>query len=266
MNRSGPKLALIVLVAAVTATVSGYFMGLRQTVGHDAVPMYSPRPHTLDEPEDDTRAPIAPTYRTLATRQHQPNAGWRTRLNDLAPAPAAHESTHPLTDDERTALRALRASRRAYEGAPPVVPHAVDQRHGASCLACHGQPTVIGGLSVAQISHSPYQNCLQCHAAGAGPTPDWASPPRAASLTPSDNGFAGAMPRTAGSRAYEGAPPVIAHPVWMRENCMSCHGAGGSSAIKPDHGGRQSCLQCHATDSTLEQRPLVLGALPALAP
>jgi nitrate reductase (cytochrome), electron transfer subunit len=254
MKRAGSKLALIALVVALTASVSGYFMGLRQTSRFDITQHQLPA-LTLDEETVD-RPPPAPTYTTLRERAHHRNAGWRTSLSMLPPAPEPQD-TVPLTTEEREYLHARRGTRRAYDGAPPVVPHPIDQTSAASCLACHGQPTVIGGVSVAQISHPPYQNCLQCHAAGTGPGPGWTHPSRSPALTLAANDFVGTSPPQLSRRAFDDAPPVIPHPVWMRENCMSCHGAGGSSAVKPDHGGRQNCLQCHAQESSLQQQPLV---------
>ncbi len=48
---------------------------------------------------------------------------------------------------------------RAYQGAPPLIPHDVEARKGV-CLACHA--TGIGGASI--VPH-PSRNhfCLQCH-------------------------------------------------------------------------------------------------------
>lgn len=48
---------------------------------------------------------------------------------------------------------------RAYEGAPPLVPHDAEARKGM-CLACHGI-----GMVGAPITPHPTRNhfCLQCH-------------------------------------------------------------------------------------------------------
>jgi len=254
MKRAGKKLALLAMLAAVGASVSGYFMGLRQAIRPpDGPPLWSSSAE--DGMSEHVSAPTAPSYEMLAQRLHHRNAGWGTRLADLTPAPPAHEAPAPLSDEARAALHEQRATSRAFDGAPPTVPHPIDQRHAASCLACHGQPTVIGATLVAQISHPTYSQCLQCHAAS-GPGPGWTSPARPPALRLPDNDFTGAPAAAPIARAHPDAPPVIPHPLWMRENCMSCHGAGGSSAIKPDHGGRQSCLQCHATQATFDQQPL----------
>ena len=48
---------------------------------------------------------------------------------------------------------------RAYEGAPPLIPHDAEARKGA-CLVCHGT-----GVAGAPIVPHPTRNdfCLQCH-------------------------------------------------------------------------------------------------------
>src|SRR3990170_3024657 len=48
---------------------------------------------------------------------------------------------------------------RAYEGAPPLIPHDAEARKGA-CLVCHGT-----GVAGAPIVTHPTRNdfCLQCH-------------------------------------------------------------------------------------------------------
>ena len=74
--------------------------------------------------------------------------------------------------------------------------------------------------------------------------------------------FAGEQTTPAGARAYEGAPPTIPHRTLMRENCMSCHGEGGTSAIRTSHPDRQSCTQCHATDASYDQREFLKTTFP----
>ncbi|RMH13072.1 MAG: hypothetical protein D6701_12680, partial [Gemmatimonadetes bacterium] len=58
-------------------------------------------------------------------------------------------------------------ARRAYPGAPPVVPHEVDrdEDRAPDCLACHAR----GGYVPAQRAYAPvsphpeFESCLQCH-------------------------------------------------------------------------------------------------------
>lgn len=252
----GRKLATIAAVAAFTVTVSGYFMGMLQT-GRSAERNrdngWSQESVHVEEP---SQAPTALTYRQLASRKLQPNHGWTSRISDLAPPPAPQDGPRTLSAEEHASAVARRTSRRAYDGAPPTVPHPIDQQHSGSCLSCHGKPTQVGPIRVPQLSHPPYTNCIQCHAPSVGPSSTWSGPPPGFAEPALKNAFTGTGSPGTGKRAYLGAPPVLPHTTWMRQNCLSCHTDGGSSPIKTSHPTRQNCLQCHAPNSTLEQSPL----------
>jgi nitrate reductase (cytochrome), electron transfer subunit len=252
------KLAVVAALVAFTTGVSGYFMGLLQTdrVAEErrSAEIPNSKAELLVAPSAAS-APEAPRYADLRDRTRQPNHAWRSSLADLSPTPAFTAATPPLSAVERDALLARRTARRAYTGAPPTVPHPIDQRSSASCLACHGTPTRIAGRDVPQLSHPAYTNCIQCHAPAAGPGPALASPPPAQATPVLANTFTGLASPAAGTRAYAGAPPVMPHTTAMRQNCVTCHGPGGSSALKTTHPQRQNCLQCHATDATRETLP-----------
>ena len=256
MKTPARRLAVLAAFAAFATGVSGYFMGLRQSTARPEDVSTSQIQTALNSEE---KAITAPNYAGLRSHAHQPNANWQPRISDLPPAPQSWEGATKLSPEQQALQRERREARRAFSGAPPVVPHPVNQRNSASCLACHGHPTRIAGLSVPQISHPTFTHCLQCHAAGTGPTSVWTRPSAELSTPLVDNTFQGLPAPMKASRAFAGAPPVMSHPLWMRQNCVTCHGAGGSSAIKPDHATRQNCLQCHATNSTLEQRPFSTG-------
>jgi cytochrome c-type protein NapB len=160
-----------------------------------------------------------------------------------------------LNEEAVVALLARRETRRAYNGAPPKVPHPIDQHQSASCLACHGVSTRVGTIDVPQMSHAPYSQCIQCHAPQHGPGPQLAKPPPARATPALANHFVGLSAPVSGTRAYTGAPPTVPHPTHMRQNCVSCHGPGGSSALKTTHPQRQNCFQCHALDAARETLP-----------
>jgi cytochrome c-type protein NapB len=67
---------------------------------------------------------------------------------------------------------------------------------------------------------------------------------------------------TKADRHYPGAPPVIPHRVFMRENCTSCHsGPVARPEIRCSHPLRANCRQCHvpvleASTATLVHLPL----------
>lgn len=151
--------------------------------------------------------------------------------------------------------RAYRATRRAYDGAPPFIPHALDPEveRTQDCAPCH----TYGGYSpplrtyTPRAPHPEMENCLQCHvvqaASGLFVASDWIVP----DLPP--YGFGGAV---------LGAPPAMPHTIQMREHCVSCHG-GPSAApdIRTDHPERFNCRQCHvATEATdVFSRPMSEG-------
>ena len=135
---------------------------------------------------------------------------------------------------------AVRAERRAYDGAPPIIPH---DDFGASCGNCHTER----GRSVSGVGFAPASphvdtryaggtgRCRQCHVFQA--TDDLFVA----------NSYEG-LPQdlAAGDRATPGAPPRIPHRVLMRENCAACHdGPGAREGIRTDHPERTRCRQCH---------------------
>ncbi len=273
MKTPGRKLAAIAAVAAFITSLSGFFMGLLQTSRQAADSRQVAA--TWSEPTypSHTEFPEAPTYAELPHHRLQPNHDWQPRTSQLPLVDQGIDGTTLILSVlEQRQLRAARAERRAFDGAPPIAPHPVDQMSSAACLACHGNPVRVGQLVVPQISHpSHYSQCLQCHASGAGPTSTWEGlPPPVEGIDlatlAATNTFPGHREAAPGERAFDSAPAVIPHTTWMRENCMSCHGPGGSSALRTSHPSRQSCTQCHPLNPALEQRPASLEPFLAATP
>jgi len=134
----------------------------------------------------------------------------------------------------------VRAGRRAYDGAPPTIPH---DAFGMSCDACHDRDgTPVTGVGYAPAS--PHDGtpmagattrCRQCHVFAASDE------------LFVESEFVG-LPQDLrpGSRATPGAPPTIPHRTLMRENCLACHdGPGAREAIRTSHPERWRCRQCH---------------------
>jgi cytochrome c-type protein NapB len=258
---AGRKLAAVAVLVSLTLGLSGFFMALRQTAQVAEDTRSKPVSEATREttvPELDV--PVAPRYSELPGRLH-PNAAWVLSLNTLVrPNPGAQYIPAILDVAEQERLRGRRVSRRMYDGAPPVAPHPLDQRSPAACLECHGRPTQIGSISVPQISHAQFTNCIQCHVSSVGPSSWWMA--RNESLS-DGNRFAGKELSGKGTRAYTGAPPTVPHTTWMRDNCMSCHGPGGTVALRTPHPDRQSCSQCHAPNAVLDSR-MAAGLPPPL--
>lgn len=140
----------------------------------------------------------------------------------------------------RSGWSQARAERRAYDGAPPVIPH---MRMGAHCTSCHTQT----GIQFGEMGFAPpmphmtgsdgggFERCEQCHV-----------------YLEDDGLFAesGFLPLRQdlrrGRRFHDYAPPVLPHPVFMRENCLACHtGPAAREEIRCSHPERTRCLQCH---------------------
>jgi cytochrome c-type protein NapB len=256
----GRRLALIAVLAALTVGISGFFMGIRQTQQSTQ----NARSEWMATPAPDdgleTR-PEAPHYRDIPTSLVHANRRQKPHLEALPRlADNARFLPETLTETDRLRLARSRSSRRQYDGAPPLAPHPIDQRSPAACLECHGKPTRIGAVDVPQMSHVRHTNCLQCHVSSVGPASGWIAQHEALS---DGNSFVGQGPSGKGDRAFTGAPPVIPHTTWMRENCSTCHGLGGTVAMRTPHPERQSCTQCHAPNAALDQR-LAAGLPPPL--
>lgn len=140
---------------------------------------------------------------------------------------------------------ALRAARRAYDGAPPVIPHPT---FNISCIACHTDQ----GMFVPDVGFAPAtphletpglsraSNCRQCHVFRETDQ-SWAA-----------SDFEGrSQDLRRGARMYPHAPPVIPHPVFMREACAACHaGPAAREELRCSHPDRLRCAQCHVPTLT----------------
>ena len=248
----------IVLLVVVTASVSGFFMGLRQTVSDTKdVHLMDAEEQPAHETSFDLHAGSvmnAVSYSELSTVRRGPNATWENTFSKLS----SDLGDLPENVDVE-ARRASRNARRAYEGAPPVIPHPIVQTDSTSCLLCHKEATRIGDRIAPAVSHQAYASCTQCHVVDSGLPIEWNTGRFAIDAA---SQFEGEHTTEAGTRAYAGAPPTIPHRTLMRENCMSCHGEGGTSAIHTSHPDRQSCTQCHAQDAGYDQREFLEAKAP----
>lgn len=150
--------------------------------------------------------------------------------------------TVPVPDQEGAfkSSALVRAERRAYDGAPPTIPH---ESFGIDCSACHNA----SGMAMSGVGFAPASphddteraggtvRCRQCHvfATEDGTFVDSEYEPYRQDLR-------------AGGRATAGAPPTIPHRTLMRENCVACHdGPGAREEIRTSHPERTRCRQCH---------------------
>lgn len=142
----------------------------------------------------------------------------------------------------------VRAERRAYDGAPPVIPH---RNFGIDCVACHSAE----GMEVDDVGFAPpspheltpgmsaISRCRQCHVFVT------------TEAVFRDNDFEGLRQDLRhGARLHPSAPPVIPHKTFMRENCLACHaGPAAREEIRTSHPEGLRCRQCHVPVITLER-------------
>lgn len=134
----------------------------------------------------------------------------------------------------------VRAARRAYDGAPPVIPH---PPLSGTCTTCHAATAAeVPGIGLAPAN--PHlktpglcdkSRCRQCHVFAT--TGDLLQASAFIGLTSAGR---------KGDRLHPLAPPTMPHRLFMHEDCLSCHsGAAARSEIRCTHPDRVRCLQCH---------------------
>jgi cytochrome c-type protein NapB len=226
------KLLHLFLMLVIGGAVAGFFVG----TGQDVSPAWSreiPR-----GAEASAEAPAAMPYTEMDAIARGPNGAFVSDLANLVShTPGLLDAvTNTLLD--KAASLAERAEVRAFDGAPPVIPHPVPENDVRSCSACHGEGRIIRGRIAPRMSHQAYTSCTQCHAPVGNPGfgPEF----------PVENLFAGLSAPAQGPRAWEGAPPLIPHRTLMREDCLSCHGLAGRPGLRSTHPWRGNCQQCHA--------------------
>ncbi|MBI5514054.1 MAG: hypothetical protein HY909_09825 [Deltaproteobacteria bacterium] len=242
---------LHVLAACALAVAA---LGLGADLGGEPAPARRPRP-VFEEPGQ--RFPRAPTHEELSLRRSGENrARHAVAFAGLQQDRPARTEELPFDPVQRAAAVRDRASRRAYDGAPPTIPHAVDSLSLPVCLTCHAEGMRLRGHVAPAMPHDTRASCTQCHVVDRGPVPG----EEPSGGPPLDNTFAGAPSVGRGERAWPGAPPTIPHATLQRGRCESCHGAL-SAGLRTSHPWRQSCTQCHAPSAALDFR-----AVPGLGP
>lgn len=176
-------------------------------------------------------------------------------LNNPTPVVIPESRANPAAVVDKFASRMKsieqRATLRAFEGAPPVVPHPILDINVQTCRACHALGLTAGGKTARMASHTYLVNCTQCHVE---------QPPDSPRADDPENSFVGLRPSGyGGTRAWAGAPPVMPHTVFMRNNCVSCHGEYGYDGWRPDHLARTNCMQCHVPAAEFEQLAPTFG-------
>lgn len=238
----------ILTFAVISLAIAGFFTGLQSPMkSKQSPPPLQVENSETAHPKDVATGVIPATHYSEMPRATNAQQS-HTRLASLK------SSVDPLVKfqiDPKEKLQALtrRDQNRAYNGAPPTIPHPIDQISDASCVACHVKGAKTQSLRIPQMSHHLLSNCTQCHVEK--------SPRHLEPIVFRENSFDGLDAPQAGPRAFAMAPPQIPHATWMRSNCMSCHGTTGLHGIRTTHPWRNNCQQCHAPAAELDQTFLV---------
>lgn len=130
---------------------------------------------------------------------------------------------------------AAEGKKAAYFGAPPTIPHGVEEEGRFDCLACHENGLVVNGIKSTITPHPELLNCRQCHLNQKNITPFGA------------NTFQGLEAPQKTYRQNPYAPPLIPHRTLMFTKCLTCHynKALAQNIVQTNHPERQNCKQCH---------------------
>ncbi len=248
------KTTALLFTGVIGIAIVGFFVGVNAGVpqaSYEETAHENLAEHKEGHPTVASALSVIPanSYSQMRRLETGPTSQWKAILQPI-PQPVfdLQAEIHPSSAAKQHST-ATRAQRRAYNGAPPVVPHAVERTSDSACYACHGQGVRIGERLANRMSHQFLANCLQCHAA---PPPQ----PFAKEMVSVANDFTGLPAPLQGQRAFPGAPPTIPHSTWMRNECLSCHGKqAGWAGLEVTHPWRSNCQQCHAPSAELEQNP-----------
>ena len=279
-SHSTSRWTSLLLFSVIAMAAVGYVVGINDGVPRasefessasqsDSLPTDPQRAdpqRTVHQSDRDANGSIlATSYAEMRRSETGPTGRWTPTIDQIPqPDYDLFEEFKP-SEQEKQRSTLTRASRRAFNGAPPIIPHEVERTDDAACYACHGKGMRIEDRVANQMCHPFLANCTQCHAP---PPPQ----PFAAVNATVETNFVGLPAPLQGERAFPGAPPTIPHSTWMRDTCLACHGrAAGWAGLETTHPWRTNCQQCHAPPASLNQALTVetitlLPELPIAAP
>lgn len=237
----GRRLLQLAGVAVIGVAFAGFVTGTRPPVA----------PGLPAGERGGEEAPPALAYAELRGARRGPNGTLYDRAFEAIrrAGPGLFDEVAPQDEPAKAHELEQRRARRAYAGAPPTVPHAMQEMKPGECLTCHATGAEVGGLRAPQMSHAPMTMCSQCHA---GERTEHADVD--VGDVSRESLFVGAVESVITDVAWPGAPPTIPHGRFMRENCGSCHGRHGAAALRTPHPYRENCQQCHASAAMQDQR------------
>ncbi|QDT98996.1 Nitrate reductase cytochrome c-type subunit (NapB) [Gimesia aquarii] len=247
INRRFPLLAGVFLTGCA-------FVGFLLGISEEQVPMrasWKERPAQNQRSNNQETVPLVVSYSDIATADFKMNPKLAMHFSQLKQQkPGIFDPVIKKPEMKNMAILD-RVKTRAFEGAPPTIPHLVDDVRAEKCLVCHGEGVRIGKRTASKMSHPRFNNCVQCHVEMRSDGPFEAAPLN----TP--NQFVGVARPGPGLRAHPTAPPSVPHATFMREDCMSCHGLLTRPGLRTTHPWFTNCLQCHAPSAVLDQHSFV---------
>lgn len=198
-RRRKPNRTLLIAFIIVSVAVVGFFTGLQGPMKITAANSSSSRSRLSGIQSRQPEEGVIPAahYSEMAATSRT-NQG-RTQLTSLKSTVAPLAEIKITLEDKLMALE-QRGRNRAYNGAPPTVPHSIDQQTDASCVACHQNGAVASTIRIPRMSHQFLTNCTQCHVESHSR--------HLKSELFRENSFAGLPTPVAGPRSYPGAPTI----------------------------------------------------------
>jgi nitrate reductase (cytochrome), electron transfer subunit len=186
----------------------------------------------------------APRYHEMTAIKAGANREWISTFADLKQQTPKLFDPVIRTPEMKQAALVDRLRTRAFDGAPPAIPHPIEQQSAATCLVCHAQGMKLGEKIATRVSHPHYSSCTQCHVETVNGSPIQTAE---VGVTEIKNEFAGVLRSGPGSRAMPGAPPMIPHSLHLRNDCLSCHGLVARPGLRTTHPWLHNCVQCHVS-------------------
>ena len=166
------QLTRLILIVVITLAGVGYFVGLGDGVprGQTPPPIAESLEHgakTSREGNPTATPPAVParSYDELGRQGPVASSSKPTTVRDLGVAQVSLSDSVEVDPSGKKKALAERARLRAYNGAPPMIPHEVGPMDATGCLACHGPGLRVGTKRAALVPHPYFENCQQCHVA-----------------------------------------------------------------------------------------------------
>lgn len=249
-NQNNSRLPILIGVFLTGCVLVGFILGISEQQ-EPVRASWKERPTQNHLSKSEKAVPLIVSYSDITTADFKKNPKLAMHFSQLKQQnPGIFD---PVIKKPEMKSQAIldRVKNRAFEGAPPTIPHLIVDVRAEKCLVCHGEGVQIGQKIASKMSHPRFTNCVQCH------VPKGNKGPFDAPSVDAVNLFVGVARPGPGLRAHPTAPPRVPHATFMREDCMSCHGLLTRPGLRTTHPWFTNCLQCHAPSATLDQHSFV---------